>query len=261
MRDAALEYAQLHARARRSTCPTPSRGSAASGCRSPEGVSPSKMAKADEACRKYLEAVKPPEMSRGAAEGVPARRRSRTPRCMREHGIDIPDPTFGENGGAQIRIRRGSGIEPGPDDPKFQKAAERRAAKSARRRRARRHEDVAVRRAVSRGACGVAAVVAAVVLAAGGDEPPPVRAPPPRHRHGDRRAPRPRRPRERRRARSATPTPRALLAGATGTITAPAASRARVRPPRRRRSTTSTTRRRRGCCTARCPRGATSRPA
>ena len=27
-------------------------------------------------------------------------------RCMREHGIDFPDPTFGENGEARIHIRR-----------------------------------------------------------------------------------------------------------------------------------------------------------
>ena len=43
-------------------------------------------------------------------------------KCMREHGIDMPDPTFDENGGAQIRIGRGSGID--PEDPKFQKAQE-----------------------------------------------------------------------------------------------------------------------------------------
>ena len=39
---------------------------------------------------------------------------------MREHGIDMPDPTFDENGGAQIRMSRAVGID--PRDPKFQKA-------------------------------------------------------------------------------------------------------------------------------------------
>ncbi len=43
-------------------------------------------------------------------------------RCMREHGIDFPDPTFGEDGGVQMRIRKGSGID--PESPKFQEAQE-----------------------------------------------------------------------------------------------------------------------------------------
>lgn len=37
-------------------------------------------------------------------------------KCMREHGIDMPDPDFSEGGGAF----RNSGID--PDDPDFQKA-------------------------------------------------------------------------------------------------------------------------------------------
>jgi hypothetical protein len=41
---------------------------------------------------------------------------------MREHGIDFPDPTFGENGQATIRIGKGSGVD--PDDLKFKKAQE-----------------------------------------------------------------------------------------------------------------------------------------
>jgi hypothetical protein len=42
-------------------------------------------------------------------------------RCMREHGIEnFPDPTFDENGGAQIKIGRGNGLN--PKDPKFQSA-------------------------------------------------------------------------------------------------------------------------------------------
>jgi hypothetical protein len=41
-------------------------------------------------------------------------------RCMRENGIDMPDPTFDENGGAQMRI--GKGLN--PESAKFQKAQE-----------------------------------------------------------------------------------------------------------------------------------------
>ena len=39
---------------------------------------------------------------------------------MREHGIDMPDPTFGENGRAQVRIGKGSGID--PESSKFEEA-------------------------------------------------------------------------------------------------------------------------------------------
>jgi hypothetical protein len=41
-------------------------------------------------------------------------------RCMRDHGIDFPDPTFSEGGGATIKLGKGS-VD--PNDPDF-KAAE-----------------------------------------------------------------------------------------------------------------------------------------
>ena len=39
--------------------------------------------------------------------------------CMREHGVDIPDPQFGEGGGAGLRLRSSN-----PNDPKFREAEE-----------------------------------------------------------------------------------------------------------------------------------------
>jgi hypothetical protein len=46
-------------------------------------------------------------------------------RCMGEHGVDIPDPTFGEDGRAEIRINRRDGASgPKPDDPKWKAAEE-----------------------------------------------------------------------------------------------------------------------------------------
>ena len=39
--------------------------------------------------------------------------------CMREHGIDMPDPQFGESGAVQQRI---GGPASTPTDPKFQAA-------------------------------------------------------------------------------------------------------------------------------------------
>ena len=86
-----------------------------------ERVSPEKMRKADEACSKHREEIEPPELSpeqqQEMKEGALAHAR-----CMREHGLEnFPDPTFDEDGGAQIRIGPGTGLD--PDDPDF-KAAE-----------------------------------------------------------------------------------------------------------------------------------------
>jgi len=80
---------------------------------------PQTLREADEACRKYLEDVAPPEMSEAQKKEFQEAALAHA-RCMREHGIDFPDPTFDENGGAQVRIRRGSGID--PESAKFQTA-------------------------------------------------------------------------------------------------------------------------------------------
>jgi hypothetical protein len=85
----------------------------------PEGVSPQKMRVADTACHKYLDAIEPPELSEDQKKEFKEAALAHS-RCMREQGIDFPDPTFDENGGAQIRIGRGTGLN--PDDPKFKAA-------------------------------------------------------------------------------------------------------------------------------------------
>jgi hypothetical protein len=43
-------------------------------------------------------------------------------KCMREHGIDMPDPVFGEGGRVTQRLTPGRGMS--PDDPKFKEAQE-----------------------------------------------------------------------------------------------------------------------------------------
>lgn len=44
-------------------------------------------------------------------------------KCMREHGIDMPDPQFGEGGGGLFRFGGpGSGVD--PESPRFQQAQE-----------------------------------------------------------------------------------------------------------------------------------------
>lgn len=76
-----------------------------------------KMKAAEKACAKYRDAIKPPELSPEKAEEFKKGALANA-RCMREHGIDMPDPTFDENGGAQMRLGRGIN----PQSAKFQKA-------------------------------------------------------------------------------------------------------------------------------------------
>jgi hypothetical protein len=81
---------------------------------------------AEEECRPIIEEVvgtfEPP------SEEEQARMREQAlefSKCMREHGIDMPDPQFSEDGGMTINIgdEGGEGV-PAPDDEEFQAAAE-----------------------------------------------------------------------------------------------------------------------------------------
>jgi hypothetical protein len=78
---------------------------------------PAKMKAAEKACAKYRDAVKPPEQSPEKAEEFKKGALANA-RCMREHGIDMPDPTFDENGGARMELKKGIN----PQSAKFQKA-------------------------------------------------------------------------------------------------------------------------------------------
>ncbi len=81
-------------------------------------LDPDKMRVAQKACAKYQEAIEPPEMSdEDRAEFKEAALENA--RCMRENGVpDFPDPSFDENGGAQVRISK----ELNPESAAFQKA-------------------------------------------------------------------------------------------------------------------------------------------
>jgi hypothetical protein len=73
--------------------------------------------RAQEACQKHLDKARPPEPSE--EEQREARERAlEHARCMREHGIDFPDPTFGKDGTVEQRL--GEGID--PRDPAFREA-------------------------------------------------------------------------------------------------------------------------------------------
>lgn len=73
---------------------------------------------AQEACRDHLENARPrnldPEQQAELREAMLA-----FAQCMREHGVDIPDPQFGEGGRGAVRLR-----DIDPNDPKFREAEE-----------------------------------------------------------------------------------------------------------------------------------------
>jgi hypothetical protein len=81
-----------------------------------------KFREAEQACKKYLEAIEPPKLSEEQQQEFRDAALANA-RCMREHGIEnFPDPTFGENGEARIKAGPGSGID--PEDPDFREAME-----------------------------------------------------------------------------------------------------------------------------------------
>lgn len=77
------------------------------------------MERAQKACQKILESVKPPELSDEEEQQLKDRA-LKFAHCMREQGIDFPDPQFESGGGMKQRFAEGQG----PDDPRFRDAAE-----------------------------------------------------------------------------------------------------------------------------------------
>jgi hypothetical protein len=119
-RDAALKFAQCM-RQHGVDMPDPGTGGRQVFKVGPgEDTTPEEMEAAQRACEKYQKDIKPPEMS--PEEQAEFKKAALAhAQCMRDHGLDdFPDPTFGENGQAQIRIRAGSGMD--PESPKFQAA-------------------------------------------------------------------------------------------------------------------------------------------
>lgn len=84
---------------------------------------PAKMEAAHKACQKHLADLEPPEMSPEKAREFKARALEHA-RCMRENGVDFPDPQFGEGGEARIEIGPGNGSGVDPRSPAFQAAQE-----------------------------------------------------------------------------------------------------------------------------------------
>jgi hypothetical protein len=114
-REAALEYAECMRR-NGMDMRDPAPGEGLRFTAPPGGPTPA-FERAERECRKYLEDVRPPELSEDEEREFRERALEHA-RCMREHGIDMPDPTFGEGG--RVEMRLGGGID--PNDPAFQEA-------------------------------------------------------------------------------------------------------------------------------------------
>jgi hypothetical protein len=124
MRDAALQYARCM-REHGVDMPDPKPGQAGVQLSLPKGTSEAEVDAADKACRKYLEKVKPQQMSEEQQKEFRDAALAQA-RCMREHGIDMPDPTFGPNGQATIKLgsKNGSGPRIDPESERFKAAQE-----------------------------------------------------------------------------------------------------------------------------------------
>jgi hypothetical protein len=79
-----------------------------------------KFREAEQACRKHLRGIRPAEVSPEQREEF-ERQATRFAQCMREHGIDMPDPEVDGAGGG-LRQRLAGGVN--PNSPRFGEAEE-----------------------------------------------------------------------------------------------------------------------------------------
>jgi hypothetical protein len=93
------------------------------------GISPDEFERASKECEEYRQQMMP-ELSEEEQEEF-RQKALEWARCMRENGIDVPDPQVGENGG--MRITGGQG-RTDPEDPEFQAAQEKCGEPGLRRR-------------------------------------------------------------------------------------------------------------------------------
>lgn len=75
---------------------------------------------ADVKCRHFLEDARPPQLSEQEQQQLEEDALAFA-RCMRDHGIDLPDPWFAEDGSVAIEIGE-PGSDLSPDDPDFRAA-------------------------------------------------------------------------------------------------------------------------------------------
>ena len=116
-RDAALEFAQCM-RENGVDMPDPGTGGKQMLKVGPgEETTPEEMEKAQKACEKYQRELEPAEISEEDRKRFRERALEHA-RCMREHGIDFPDPRFDEDGTIEVEI--GDGFD--PRDPAVRRA-------------------------------------------------------------------------------------------------------------------------------------------
>jgi hypothetical protein len=115
-REAALEYAECMRR-NGVDMEDPAPGQGGLLFTAPPGGPTPEFERAQRECQKHLEDVEPPEMSEEDQREF-RERALKQARCMREHGFDVPDPTFGEDGRVEMRLEGGVDA----NDPAFQEA-------------------------------------------------------------------------------------------------------------------------------------------
>jgi hypothetical protein len=81
-------------------------------------ATPEELRDAERACAELREDIEPPELSEEQRQEFKDAALAHA-RCMREQGVDFPDPTFSEDGGAQVRLGPG-GVD--TDDAGFREA-------------------------------------------------------------------------------------------------------------------------------------------
>jgi hypothetical protein len=95
--------------------PAPGSAAAAAGTKIDAGMED--FQKANDACKDILGDVGPQTMDPKQQQEMQDRALAFS-KCMREHGVDMPDPQFSGQGAVTMRI--GEGLD--PNDPKFQEA-------------------------------------------------------------------------------------------------------------------------------------------
>src|SRR5262249_25014093 len=97
-----------------------SEGGAKVTMREDKGSDPDKQREAEQACKKFQDKVKPPSMSEADQKKM-REAALKNAQCMRDHGIDFPDPQFDENGRMTMRLG-GPGSDVNPNSQKFKDA-------------------------------------------------------------------------------------------------------------------------------------------
>jgi hypothetical protein len=83
------------------------------------GITPEQMEEGEKACAHLREEIRPQMSEADQAEFK--EQALEHARCMREHGIDFPDPEFSADGKVTMKLKRG---EVDPEDPDFKAAQE-----------------------------------------------------------------------------------------------------------------------------------------